>query len=99
MTTASTNGYFELTCPVCGKVKLVRVAPWHHCGQRIGEEHAKPPDPRGFEKAAICRSNRCGYYDEATDTCGILTQQNLAGSIKYLYSRPWTRCVAEEPLF
>lgn len=55
--------------------------------------------PQGHRKAAICRSNACGRYDQATDTCGIITATGRPGQVGYLLSHPQVGCVAEKPLF
>ena len=55
--------------------------------------------PDGHRKAAICRSNACGRYDQATDTCGIITATGRPGQVGYLLSHPQVGCVADKPLF
>jgi ribosomal protein L2 len=48
---------------------------------------------------AICRSNKCGFYNADNDACQILRDRGKAGRVVYLLQHPNTRCVAENPLF
>jgi hypothetical protein len=54
---------------------------------------------RGHEKAAICRSNQCGRYDKATDTCRIQVTKGKGGHVRYLYSHPETQCPNDPPMW
>jgi hypothetical protein len=81
---------------------VARELPVFHCGIRHGTRQNKPPrkpDTRGHDHAAICRTNQCGKYNQATDTCQIKTAKGKAGSISYLYSNPTTRCPADPPMW
>ena len=77
---------------------MIAVFPWHCC-TRIDAPNASETDADGHRKAAICRSNACGRYDQATDTCGIITATGRPGQVGYLLGHPQIRCVADKPLF
>ena len=53
--------------------------------------------------ATICRTNACGYYNKANDTCqriidlAALKGQTKAGYISYIETHPETNCPAEVP--
>jgi hypothetical protein len=76
--------------PIISKVALVK-----------GPEQCQTAtvDDRGERKAAICRANRCGRYDAATDTCGVLTDKGLRGAVAWLLDNPGAACVHSEPCF
>jgi len=77
---------------------MVAVFPWYCC-VRIDASNADAQATEGHRKAAICRSNACGRYNAANDTCDIITATGRPGQVGYLIGHPETHCVAEKPLF
>lgn len=91
-------------CPNCNaKWLAVQQFPVHcSCGSVFKEDSGfaiQPPDTRGHDKAAICRTNKCGRYDSETDTCGVLVDRGKRGAIAWLYSNPDAKCVADPPMW
>jgi hypothetical protein len=86
-------------CESCGGMLVsTSVSVKCRCGNLVKHN---PVEHDGTEniKVSICRSNRCGRYNSETDTCGILTDRGLRGSIKWLYSHPEESCPHDPPFF
>ena len=80
----------------CGLVKNPKPGVVYKSSKRISADIL---DSRGYEKANICRSNQCGQYDSANDTCKVLTDRGKRGLIPWLYTNPDAKCVSKDPLF
>jgi hypothetical protein len=71
------------------------------CGQRVSQSQQCKilVDTRGYNHAAICRSNQCGRYLPESDTCGVLTDRGKRGAIQWLYSHPDANCPNDPPMW
>ena len=56
-------------------------------------------DDRGKRKASICRSNKCGRYGAANDTCGVLVERGKRGAVSWLYSHSNAACPNDPPMW
>ena len=93
-----------IACPSCNRdISYIVIWPLHcGCGalvHGVNECIEKQPDTRGHDHAAICRSNQCGRYDQATDTCQMQVAKGKGGHVHYLYINPNTRCPADPPMW
>jgi hypothetical protein len=99
-----TSQQLQLACLSCGLVVVESNRPLERCPKcrsllvkscRITQQQ----DTRGHDKATICRTNQCGRYDAATDTCGILTERGKRGAVSWLLTHPETRCPNDPPMW
>lgn len=84
-----------MACPLCGDGKLIAFA----------ITHPIDGDTRGYDHAAICRTNQCGHYDSDNDACKIVVEigkqkgQKRAGKVSWLYHNPKAACPADPPMW
>ena len=88
-----------IRCPICGRLQPNNGLANYCCGKKVSEGEPCKVDLRGYDKAAICRTNRCGQYDKDTDTCQIQVRKGKSGAVSYLYAHPNTRCPNDPPMW